>query len=108
LNIDKDEIRSRLSAAGAELMRPEFLQKRWVFELPAEKRSRNNFMRVRDDGGIITMTWKEFAGTEIDNPKINRDYRRQLRQNCRDTHANRLHSKLISRKLSRALALGRG
>lgn len=69
LDIDKDEVRSRLSAAGAELKRPEFLQKRWVFELPEVKRSRNNFMRVRDEGGTITMTWKEFAGTEIDNPK---------------------------------------
>src|SRR5277367_6013801 len=69
LDIDKDEVRGRLTAAGATLARPEFLQKRWVFELPAEKHSRNNFMRVRDEGGIITMTWKEFAGTEIDNPQ---------------------------------------
>jgi adenylate cyclase, class 2 len=69
LDVDKDEVRGRLTAAGATLIRPEFLQKRWVFELPGEKRSRNTFMRVRDEGGTITMTWKEFAGTEIDNPK---------------------------------------
>jgi adenylate cyclase class 2 len=56
LDIDKDEVRSRLAAAGTTLERPEFLQKRWVFELPAEKRSQYNFMRVRDEGGTITMT----------------------------------------------------
>ena len=69
LDVEKEDVRSRLRAAGATLERPEFLQKRWVFELPAEKRSGNNFMRVRDEGGIITMTWKQFAGTEIDNPQ---------------------------------------
>lgn len=69
LDIDKDEVRGRLKAAGASLERAEFLQKRWVFELPAEKRSKNSFMRVRDEGGPITMTWKQFAGTEIDNPQ---------------------------------------
>ena len=68
LDIDKDEVRGRLTKAGARLERAEFLQKRWVFELPAEKRSRHTFMRVRDEGGIITMTWKEFTNTEIDNP----------------------------------------
>jgi adenylate cyclase class 2 len=69
LDIDKDEVRGRLTTANATLKRPEFFQKRWVFDLPTEKRSRQNFMRVRDEGGIITMTWKEFAGTEIDNPQ---------------------------------------
>ena len=69
LGIDKSEVRGRLKAAGATLERAEFLQKRWVFDLPAEMHSQHAFARVRDEGGIITMTWKEFAGTEIDNPK---------------------------------------
>lgn len=69
LNINKDEVRARLQAAGASLERPEFLQKRWVFELPQEKRSRQTFARVREEGGVVTMTWKEFSGETIDNPK---------------------------------------
>lgn len=69
LDIDKDEVRGRLKNAGASLERAEFLQKRWVFDLPTEKRSKENFMRIRDEGGTVTMTWKEFAGTEIDHPQ---------------------------------------
>jgi adenylate cyclase class 2 len=69
LNVDKDEVRRRLTAAGATLQRPEFAQRRWVFALPKEKHSSNVFARVRDEGGIITMTWKQFSGEEVDNPK---------------------------------------
>jgi adenylate cyclase class 2 len=69
LNIDKDEVRARLASAGATCERPEFLQKRWVFDLPPHKASPYAFMRVRDEGGTITMTWKQFSGEEIDNPQ---------------------------------------
>ncbi len=34
LKIDRDEIRKRLRNAGAKLIKPEFLQKRVVFNLP--------------------------------------------------------------------------
>lgn len=34
-NVDKDEMRTRLEKAGATLCRPEFLQKRVVFNLPS-------------------------------------------------------------------------
>lgn len=33
-NIGKDEIRGRLKAVGAELVRPEFMQKRVVLDFP--------------------------------------------------------------------------
>jgi adenylate cyclase class 2 len=68
LNIDKDEVRARLTAAGAHVERAEYLQKRYVFELPLDK-SAGTYARVRDEGGTITMTWKRFAGTEVDNPE---------------------------------------
>ena len=32
--VDKDEVRGRLRAAGATLVRPEYLQRRVVFHLP--------------------------------------------------------------------------
>ncbi len=69
LNIDKDEVRTRLRAAGATLERPEFFQKRWVFDLPGDRHSLHTFMRVRDEGDIVTMTWKHFAGDNIDDQK---------------------------------------
>lgn len=69
LNIDKDEIRTRLQAAGATLERPEFAQRRWVFDLPAEKHDRHSFVRVRDEGGIMTMTLKKFSGADVDHPQ---------------------------------------
>jgi adenylate cyclase, class 2 len=69
LDVDKDEVRVRLKAAGATLERPEFFQKRWVFDLPTEKHDRHSFARVRDEGGIITLTLKKFSGADIDHPK---------------------------------------
>lgn len=41
LDVNKDEVRSRLKKAGAELIRPEYLQRRVPFHLPKEKRSRD-------------------------------------------------------------------
>lgn len=69
LNIDIDELRTRLSSAGATLERPEYLQKRWVFDLPKERHSLDSFVRVRDEGDIVTMTWKHFQGDKIDDQK---------------------------------------
>jgi adenylate cyclase, class 2 len=69
LNVDKDAVRLRLEQAGARLLRAEFAQRRWVFDLPQEKYSKHAFARVRDEGGIITVTWKRFSGEEIDNPE---------------------------------------
>jgi adenylate cyclase, class 2 len=69
LNVDKDEVRARLKAAGATLERPEFPQRRWVFDLPAGRNSKHSFVRVRDEGGIMTLTLKKFAGTDVDHPQ---------------------------------------
>lgn len=35
INVNKDNIRDRLQKAGASLIKPEFLQRRVVFELPS-------------------------------------------------------------------------
>lgn len=69
LNVDTDEIRKRLMEAGATLERPEFFQRRWVFDLPGDLHSKEVFARVRDEGGVVTITWKKFAGTDIDHPQ---------------------------------------
>ena len=68
-NINKDEVRERLKNAGANLVRPEFLQKRMPFNLPKEKHSPNKFVRVRDEGDKITLSYKSFEGNKIEDQK---------------------------------------
>jgi adenylate cyclase, class 2 len=57
-NVDKDEIRGRLKKAGAELVRPEFLQRRRNFNLPKGNEIEGGWMRVRDEGDKITLSLK--------------------------------------------------
>ena len=68
-NINKDEIRQRLQDAGAVLMRPEFMQKRVTFKLPAGHEINGGWLRVRDEGDKITMTLKVVDGDKIENQK---------------------------------------
>ena len=68
LDIDKDEIRKRLKDSGAELVRPEFLQRRTVFDI-AGKTEEYAWLRVRDEGDKITMTYKWVASGKIENQK---------------------------------------
>lgn len=68
LNIDKDVIRKKLKETGAKLIKPEFLQKRVVFNLPG-KSGTGSWLRVRDEGDKITMSFKLVDGSEIENQK---------------------------------------
>ncbi|MCX6759948.1 MAG: CYTH domain-containing protein, partial [Candidatus Nealsonbacteria bacterium] len=68
LNIDKDEIRDKLEKAGAELLKPEFLQKRVVFNLPNDSK-KYSWLRVRDEQDKITMSFKEIKGDKIEEQK---------------------------------------
>lgn len=67
LNIDKDDIRHRLLTAGALLIRPEYLQRRIPFYLPGDAASVNNWLRVRDEGDKITLSYKSVDGDKIHN-----------------------------------------
>lgn len=69
LNIDKDLIRDRLKEAGAKLIKPEFLQKRTVFDLPEEYKTKGVWVRVRDESDKITMSFKSVDGDKIHNQK---------------------------------------
>lgn len=69
LDIDKDDMRERLKNAGAKLERPEFKQRRVVLCSPLEENARYVWMRVRDEGDKITMTWKSVTGKAIDEQK---------------------------------------
>lgn len=69
LDIDKDEIRKRLKDAGAELIKPDFLQKRVVFN-PPKKINDHSWLRVRDEGDKITMSFKMvFDENKIESQK---------------------------------------
>ncbi len=68
-NINKDEVRNRLAAAGAKLARPEFLQKRIVFNLPAGQEKSGGWLRVRDEGNKTTMSLKIIDGKQITDQK---------------------------------------
>ena len=68
-NIDKAEIRGRLKAAGAKLVKPEFMMKRIVFDLPAEHKVPGGWLRVRDEGDQITMSLKTVSGQDITSQK---------------------------------------
>lgn len=63
LNINQDEIRSKLKEIGAILKYPERLMKRKVFDYPDERlRKEGAWVRVRDEGdGEITLSYKKLV-----------------------------------------------
>jgi adenylate cyclase, class 2 len=69
LNVNKDEMRQRLTKVRAKLVRPEYLQKRAPFHLPKEKRSKDAWLRVRDEGDKITLSLKMVDGEGIEGQK---------------------------------------
>ena len=74
LDIDKDDIRSKLKEIGANLEKPEVLMRRVVFYT-----GEHSFARVRDEGDKIVMTYKNVSddhsilGTKEVNIEVN-DY----------------------------------
>jgi len=68
-NINKDEIRERLKKAGAVLVRPEFLQKRYAVDPLDITNKKRGWIRIRDEGDKITLTHKSVEGNGIDSVK---------------------------------------
>ncbi len=68
-HIEIEDVRSRLLASGAVLVRPMFLQKRAVFFLPKGHEVQGGWLRVRDEGDKITMSLKVVDGGTIQNQK---------------------------------------
>lgn len=61
-NVDHDEIRGKLKSLGGICEQPMRLMRRAVFHSDAME-SQNGFLRVRDEGHRVTMTYKEFDGS---------------------------------------------
>ena len=71
INIDKEKIRKKLKEVGAKLVKPEFLQRRVVFNLPKGQEIKGGWgwLRVRDESDKITMSLKVIDGNKIENQK---------------------------------------
>lgn len=69
IDVDKDEIRERLKKAGANLVYPEFMMKRFVFELPVGHEIKGGWLRVREEANKITMSLKITNGSNIEDQK---------------------------------------
>ncbi len=69
LGIDKDDMRRRLTAAGGTCVKPEFLQKRIPFDLPGDRKSKDAWVRVRDEAGRITLSLKIVDGDRIEDQR---------------------------------------
>lgn len=68
LNIDHDEIRTKLKALGAICEQPMRLMRRVTIENP-ELIAKNAFVRVRDEGHRVTATYKQFDEESVDGAK---------------------------------------
>ncbi len=67
--INPDEFRDVLKSSGAILVKPNFMQKRVVFNLPKGHEIFGGWLRVRDEGDKITMSFKIVDGDKMENQK---------------------------------------
>ena len=68
-NIEKDEVRQKLKQLGARLVRPEYMQRRTMFNLPVGHGVKGGWLRVRDEGDKVTMNLKVIDGEGIERQK---------------------------------------
>jgi adenylate cyclase class 2 len=68
VNVDHEMVRMKLEEIGAEIEQPMRLMKRVLFETD-ELRAKNAFIRVRDQGDKVTLTYKQFDERSITGAK---------------------------------------
>ena len=68
LRIDIDAMRQKLKDVGAVLEEPSRLMRRVIIE-PDELKQKNAFVRVRDEGHRVTVTYKQFDSSSVDGAK---------------------------------------
>lgn len=64
LNVNLDGIRERLGSIGAKLAEPSVPVRRAILETP-EMRAKEAFVRIRDEGGKVTVVYKQHAKLEL-------------------------------------------
>jgi adenylate cyclase class 2 len=67
LDVDYDQLKVRLKSAGATCMHPDRLTKRLTMDFPDKRlrRTANGWVRVRDEGDRITLTYKQLNDRSI-------------------------------------------
>ena len=68
VNVSHEELRIKLKELGAKLEQPMRLMKRAIIETP-ELKAKDAFIRVRDEGDKVTLTFKQFQALSIDGAK---------------------------------------
>lgn len=68
LAIDPDDIRERLKKAGAECMQPMQVMRRVIFK-NSHLQDKNAYVRVRDEGYRVAMTYKQFDEMSLTGAK---------------------------------------
>ncbi|MDD4607235.1 MAG: CYTH domain-containing protein [Patescibacteria group bacterium] len=68
VDVDIDEVRVKLEKLGAKLIQPERLMRRVIFWPP--KQDELGWMRVRDEGHKITLSYKRFLGYQKEKVDI--------------------------------------
>ena len=68
VNIDHDAIRNELESIGAVMEQPMRLIKRVTID-SNDMRSKNAFVRVRDQGDKVTLTYKQFDELSLNGTK---------------------------------------
>ena len=67
--IAKEQIRSKLRFLKAKLLKTEFLQKRYIFDNQFLRAEGEQWIRLRDEGDKITLTYKSIERTRVDGAK---------------------------------------
>lgn len=68
LNIDHGEIRDKLKTLGAQCEQPMRLMRRVTIDTP-DMKEKDAFLRIRDEGHRVTMTYKQFDELTVDGAK---------------------------------------
>lgn len=72
LNINHDEIRAKLRGIEAVCTKPMRLMRRAIIDYPDRQLQTgedNSFIRVRDEGDMTTLTFKQFQSLSVDGAK---------------------------------------
>lgn len=69
INVDIEDIRGRLRALGATLEKPMRLMRRVTFDNDFMQDGKDGFLRVRDEGDKVTMTYKQFDSESLSGTK---------------------------------------
>lgn len=69
LNVDFGEIREKLTNLGAVCEQSMRLMRRYTFDNSYMKKGKDSFVRVRDEGNKVTVTYKQFDSLSLHGAK---------------------------------------